>query len=316
MSVIVTGCAGFIGSNLVPRLLGEGLTVVCVDNLYSGSWSNIAVDDERVVRVTADVSDLRVLRESLSRVVRAGDVESVIHLAAIVGVEEAARDPGFAVRVNVGGTANVLEEAVRLGADRVVLASSAAVYGEPVNLPIREDHPLQPINVYGETKVAAERLLWLYHRLYGVKGVALRIFNAYGPRMRPGPYASVVYKLVEAALRGGKFVVYGDGTQTRDFIYVSDVVDALVKALSSNYVGPANVGSGVETSIIRLHETLCRATGLCPQLAYGPPRKGDVRRSVASIELSSEALGWRPRISLDEGLRRTLNYYKTLWQPS
>ena len=225
---------------------------------------------------------------------------------------EARREPLRAVAVNVLGTANALEAAVRLGARRFVYASSAAVYGglEP---PLREDLEPRPLGLYGETKLAGERLLWGYSREYGLSVVALRYFNVYGPGMRPGPYSGVVLRFVEALLSGGEPVVYGDGLQTRDFVYVGDVAEANLRALESRYVGPVNVGTGRETSILELYRLLCRITrpkGGCPEPRFEPSRPGDVRRSAASTELAKRELGWRARTSLEEGLRKTVEYYR------
>nr|WP_052287768.1 NAD-dependent epimerase/dehydratase family protein [Hyperthermus butylicus] len=155
-----------------------------------------------------------------------------------------------------------------------------------------------------------ERLLWRYMRDYGLKPVALRYFNVYGPRMRPGPYAGVVYKFITTLLWGGTPVIYGDGEQTRDFVYVGDVAEANLKALETRYTGPVNIGTGVETNINKLYWLICSLIGRCPEPRYELPRPGDVRQSKASIRLAWEKLGWKPATSLEEGLRRTIEYYR------
>jgi UDP-glucose 4-epimerase len=308
--VIVTGGAGFIGSHTIEALAARGYEVVVVDNLYSSSSDGLkAVIESGAKFLFGDVSDWRDLARLLEAV-RPGDIAGIIHLAAIVGVMEVARDPWRGLDVNVRGTLGVLELARRLDAERVVFASSAAVYGEPRYLPVDEEHPLEPASLYGETKLMAERLLWRYAREYGLKPVALRYFNVYGPRMRPGPYAGVIHALLSRLLAGQPPIIHGDGEQTRDFIYVADVAEANLKALESGYVGAVNIGAGVETSINQLYKTLCRILGRdCPAPLHTPPRPGDVRRSRAAIGKAMETLGWRPRTSLEEGLAKTLEYY-------
>ncbi len=310
MVVIVTGGAGFIGSHTVECLVSRGYDVVVVDDFSAGSAGNLDRARGSGLRVARlDVADVEQLLRGISALLRPGDVEGVIHLAAMINIVEVMENPQRALDVNVKGTLNVLEFARRFDIERIVFASSVAVYGEPRYLPIDEQHPLDPANLYGETKLMAERLLWRYQRDYGLKPIALRYFNVYGPRMRPGPYAGVIYRFIEALLGGKKPVIYGDGRQTRDFVYVGDVAGANVRALEASYTGPVNIGTGVETSINKLYRILCSIVGYCPEPVYAPPRPGDVRRSRASIKLAGEKLSWRPRISLLNGLRETVKYY-------
>ena len=309
--VIVTGGAGFIGSETVERLVAEDYYVVVVDDFYSGSLDNIAkvLGSGRVDVVKADVSDFKELRESLEGVLRSGDVVGIVHLAAMINVVEVAENPRRAFEVNVLGTVNLLELSRLFDVERFVFASSVAVYGEPRGLPLREDHPLEPANLYGLTKKLSEEILWMWAREYGVKPVALRYFNVYGPRMRPGPYAGVVYRFIVSLLRGFRPVIYGDGLQTRDFVYVSDVAEANLLALKSKYVGPLNICSGVETSIIELYSRICSMFGWCPAPEFSKPRPGDVRRSVGDNSLARRVLGWQPQTPLNLGLQRTIEYY-------
>lgn len=312
--VLVTGGAGFIGSHVAETLALKGYDVVVLDDFSSGSMDNLrGIQGGRVSVVRADVSEEpQGLRERL-RGLRPGDLEGVMHLAAVVSVEEARADPGRALRVNVMGTYSVLELARILDAGSFVLASSVAVYGEPRYLPLDEGHPLEPVNLYGETKLMAERILWSYTRDYGLRGAALRIFNVYGPRMRGGPYAGVVHRFITALLRGEAPVVYGDGEQTRDYVYIGDVVDAFIRALERRVTGPINIGSGRETSVNQLLELVCRLLSIrCPSPQRAPPRPGDVRRSRASTGKARELLGWRPKTTLEEGLLETISYYKAV----
>ncbi len=313
-AVVVTGGAGFIGSATCELLLSSGVAdyVLAIDNLLTGSLSNVkslmSRFGNRFELVITDVRDLRGLRE-VTKVVKGSSV-GIIHLAAMINIEEVRERPYEAIDINMGGTANALELARYLDANRFVLASSVAVYGEPKYLPIREEHPTNPKNLYGLTKLFSEYLLWRYYEDYGIKPVALRYFNVYGPRMRPGPYAGVIYKFITTLLKGEQPVIYGDGEQTRDFIYVYDVAEANIKALQSNYVGPLNIGSGEEVSINDLYRLIIKLLGVKVIPKYGPMRPGDVRRSRACIKKAQEVLSWRPKTDLIHGLRQTINYYK------
>jgi UDP-glucose 4-epimerase len=295
----------------VELLAKAGYEVVVVDNLYAGSPSNIdfIFRTGNIIFLHTDITNYRNLLESLRQIVSPGDVEGIIHLAAIVNIVEALNKPRRTIRVNVVGTANMLEIARKIDAERFVFASSVAVYGEPRTLPLKEDHPLKPVNLYGLTKLVGEELLWRWYKDYGIKGIALRYFNVYGPRMRPGPYAGVIYRFIKALIKGVKPVIYGDGKQTRDFVYVRDVARANLLALRSSYIGPLNICTGKETTILELYTMLCSMLARCPSPEYEPPRPGDVRRSVGDPSLARQVLGWEPSTDLKEGLAFTLNYY-------
>jgi UDP-glucose 4-epimerase len=305
--VVVTGGAGFIGTATTRLLQSKGIRVVVVDNLSSPSprWGREVVAD----LISLDIRSPKLVDELLRKLERS-DL-CLIHLAALVSVEEVRRRPLDAITVNVTGTLNVLEAARRLDVDRLVYASSVAVYGEPVRLPIDEDHPRNPVNLYGATKLLGEILVEDYARTYGISYIVLRYFNVYGPGMKPGPYSGVVYRFIEAVLTGSNPTIYGDGFQTRDFVYVEDVAYANLLALKSRYQGPVNIGSGRETSIRELLQIVSRIAGVKVEPTYAPPRPGDVRRSWADIRRASEVLNWRPRVALEDGLRRTIEYYRS-----
>ncbi|OWJ54845.1 NAD-dependent epimerase/dehydratase family protein [Pyrodictium delaneyi] len=315
-TIVVTGGAGFIGSNTVKRLCSmqhiveDGLRILVVDLHTRQSINELYKHCGREVLMilNVDVSRFEMLWDRISRLVVPG-ATGIIHLAAVVGVTEVRGNPVQGYTSNVEGTFSVLELARRIDAARFVYASSAAVYGEPRYVPIDEDHPKDPVNLYGATKLAGEALVQGYARDYGLSTVVLRYFNVYGPGMKPGPYAGVVYKFIEALLERRQPIIYGDGKQTRDFVYVEDVAEANIKALQQHVNGVYNIGSGRGTSILELYRIICNIIGYCPKPRHYPPRPSDVRRSVASIEKAERELGWRPSVTLEKGLMETINYY-------
>ncbi|MEM1509958.1 MAG: GDP-mannose 4,6-dehydratase [Thermofilaceae archaeon] len=301
MQVLVTGGAGFIGSHLVRRLTAEGFQVTVLDNLSSGNLGNLSCFSEKVNFVEGDVRNPDVVEES------ANGAEAIVHLAALIDVAESIKKPRLYVDVNVSGTLNVLEAAKK--AEVFVFASSAAVYGEPLSLPIEELHPLAPLSPYGATKVAGEALVQAYARIRGFRPVILRIFNVYGPKQSKA-YADVVLEFTKRVLKDEPPIIYGDGEQTRDFIYVDDVVECLVAAIKNRHAcGVYNVGSGKAVSIGELARTVAEVLGK-PNLkpVYAPARPGDVKHSVASISRLRECLGYTPRFSLEQGLRKLSEY--------
>jgi UDP-glucose 4-epimerase len=292
---LVTGGAGFIGSHLVEALLARGDDVTVVDHLDPSHLHNLArAQDARLVR--GDVRDVAGMTEAFA----AARPEVVFHLAAQIDVRRSVDDPATDAFVNIGGTASVLEAARRNRARRVVFASTAGVYGEPAELPTPECSPIQPLSPYGAGKAAAESYLELFSRLHGVSAISLRMANVYGPRQSPHGEAGVVAIFCGAALHGEPVDVFGDGRQTRDFVYVGDVVDAFLAAGEADHPGPLNVATGRETSLLELSAGL----GLATRHLAG--RLGEVRRSCLDPGAAGEVLGWRARTSLADGLQRTL----------
>lgn len=304
MRVLVTGGAGFIGSHLVGRLVQRGFEVVIFDNFSSGSRENLRdlVGDVEIVE--GDIRDY----ESLEAAAR--QTECVIHLAALIDVAESLEKPFLYFDVNVRGTLNVLEAAKR--AELFVFASSAAVYGDPVRLPIDEGHPLQPLSPYGASKVAGEALVSAYARSRGFRPVVLRLFNVYGPKQSKA-YAGVVMEFVKRIQQGEPPVIFGDGMQTRDLVFIDDVIEYLVRALALDRVrGVYNIGSGKPVSVLELAETVARLMGR-PDLkpVYTAPRPGDIEHSFASIAKAASDFGYEPTITLEEGIRRTVRELQT-----
>ena len=296
---LVTGGAGFIGSNLVAALVARGTPVVVLDSLVSGYRSNLdACPGVRFVE--GDVRDRAAVDEAMGG---QGTIDVVYHLAASVGNKRSIDDPVFDAQVNVLGTVNVLESARRAGVRKIVASSSAGIFGELKQLPIREDHPVEPDSPYGSTKLCEEKLCLAYAKLYAIEAVCLRYFNVYGPNQRFDAYGNVIPIFVFQMLRGEPLTIFGDGEQTRDFVNVADVVQANLRAGASRGVsGAFNIGSGTRITINHLVALLRDASGLSPVVRHGPPRAGDVRDSLADISAARTAFGFEPSADMRAGL--------------
>src|SRR5215212_4795139 len=294
MKAFVTGGAGFIGSNLVDALVERGDAVEVLDDLSTGRESNLEGALARgAVLHRADVRD----GERLDELVAAAAPDVIFHLAAQIDVRRAVADPGFDAQVNVGGTINVLEAARRAGVGRVVSSSTGgAIYGDADAIPTAEDHIPAPMAPYGQSKHAAEGYLGLYGRLHGISAVSLRYANVYGPRQDPHGEGGVVAIFCGKLVEGGTPVVFGDGLQTRDYVFVGDIVAANLAAAASDWAGACNIGTGTETSVVGLADAL-RALGDAPfELSHAPERPGEVVRSAVDPSLAREVLGWEPRV--------------------
>jgi len=305
----VTGGAGFIGSQLVDALAARGDEVLVIDDFSSGKRENLASALESGVEVIElDVAD----GAALSAAIEGFRPESVFHLAAQIDVRVSMANPGFDVRLNVLGTVNALEAASRVAASRFVFTSTGgAIYGEGAGrvdeLPFAETAPCKPYSVYGQSKLAAEGYVEYYARARGLSAGTLRLGNVYGPRQDPATEAGVVAIFCEAARDRGQPTVFGDGEQTRDYIHVADVVDALLAAESSDDTGPFNVGTGVETTVLRLVDLVGAAyerSDFEPRLA--PPREGEVHRVALNTTAAAERLGWRAARTIETGLEQTV----------
>lgn len=294
---VVTGGAGFIGSNIVGALLRDGVRVTVLDNLSSGYESNLLpFPDVRFVR--GDVRD----PEAVGSALEGADV--VFHLAASVGNKRSIDDPVTDAEINVLGTIRVLEAARKYGVEKVVVSSSAGIFGELKTLPIREDHQVEPDSPYGCTKLCQEKLCLTYAKLYGIDAVALRYFNVYGPNQRFDAYGNVIPIFAFQMLRGEPITIFGDGEQTRDFIHVDDIVQANIRAARTPSVtGAYNIASASRITINELVRLLELSSGITPMVSHGPERPGDVRHSLADISKAQAAFGFSPTIGLEEGLR-------------
>jgi len=309
--MVVTGGAGFIGSNMVEFLLARGIKVVLVDNFSTGreenleGWIRTAGDRAEVVR--ADVNETARMRAAFQ------GSRCIFHLAAIPSVATSLTDPKATHESNISGTLSVLLAARDAGVARVVVASSCAVYGDEPVLPLSEKGKVRPLSPYALSKWACEEYGRLFHRLYRLETVCLRYFNVFGPRQDPrSEYAAVVPRWATRMLRGERPIIYGDGEQTRDFIFVGNILEANWRAAHQPGVAGEifNIGSGMQTNLNKLIHALDQILGTRTQPIFEAPRTGEVRHSVADVSKARNLLGYSADVGLEEGLRRVLDWYR------
>ena len=295
-NVLVTGGAGFVGSNLVKHLVNLGNNVTVLDNLMSGYRSNL--DPFPSVKfIEGDVRD----QAAIEKVIKG--VEVVFHLAASVGNKRSIDQPITDAEINVLGTLQVLEAARKAGVRKIVASSSAGIFGELKTMPIKEDHPIEPDTPYGSTKLCEEKLCLAYAKLYPIEAVCLRYFNVYGPNQRFDAYGNAIPIFVFRMLRNEPIQIYGDGEQTRDFVHVDDVVQANIKAGDSIGVsGAFNIGSGKNITINRLVEMITKNHPSPVRIEHGPERPGDVRDSLADITLAKQRINFIPSVPFESGI--------------
>jgi UDP-glucose 4-epimerase len=304
MKTLVTGGAGFIGSNLVDALAERGDDVTVVDDLSTGRADNLEAARDRGVQLAElDVRDAEAVVEMVERVAP----EAIFHLAAQIDVRRSVADPAHDARVNVEGTINVLRAAQSAGVARMVNTSTGgAIYGEGQIIPAPEDHPVAPEAPYGLSKFCAENYCELFTRLHGLSTVSLRYGNVYGPRQDPLGEAGVVAIFCGKLLEGERPTIFGDGTQTRDYVFVGDVVEANLSAVESQATGPFNIGRGVQTSVLDIVDVLAsHEPGF--RAEHAPPRPGEVQHIALDASKAKDELGWEASVALEEGLERTLD---------
>lgn len=304
---LVTGGAGFIGSHIVDALIASGCQVTVLDNLSTGRLSNLEHLRDRVTFIKGDIQDLEILRKA------AQNCDVIFHEAALVSVPQSVQEPIKSAMINDIGTLNVFEAARRNAVKRVVFACSSAVYGDDPEVPKREQMSLKPMSPYAVQKLTGEYNARIYSGLHGVETVSLRYFNVYGPRQDPSsPYSGVISIFMSRANEGMAPVIYGDGRQTRDFVFVKDVVSANLLAASVGGLGIEvfNVGVGSSISINELWKTISGMAGLKVSPEYDPERAGDILESVASIDHIQKRLGFRPEYSFEKGLEITFDWYR------
>jgi nucleoside-diphosphate-sugar epimerase len=306
MRYLVTGGAGFIGSHTVDELVRRGHVVVVLDDLSTGKLANLAQAKSKIQFIQQSIVDLAALHEACR------GMDCVVHLAAQTSVPRSVKDPIETNLINVDGTLNVLVAARDAKVKRVVFASSCAVYGKTAVLPISESAGLGPISPYGLSKQVGEAYGRVFQELYGLEFVSLRYFNVFGPRQDPGsPYSGVLSVFNAALLGGTQATVYGDGEQSRDFVYVENVVDAILLAAESKTApGLAiNIGTGNRCTLNQTLALLEKITGRPARAKYAEPRDGDIRDSQADITLAQEVLGYHPRIGFEDGLKKTWDWF-------
>ncbi len=302
--ILITGGAGFIGSTIADRFVEAGWDVAVVDDLSSGKRENVPAAARFYpcdVRSAAATDAILQERPSV-----------VCHQAAQIDVRRSMSDPRYDCDVNLGGLLNVMQAAVRAGSVRQVLfaSSGGAMYGETDRIPTREDHPARPVSHYGVAKTSSELYLGVYQANYGIPYAALRYANVYGPRQDPHGEAGVVAIFSGRLLEGKPCTIYGDGGQTRDYVFVGDVARANLLAAEKGFTGALNVGTGVETDVNRLYALMARAAGVDVAAQHAPARPGEQRRSCIDPSAAATALGWHPEVSLDDGLRRTIEFFR------
>src|SRR6267154_4588593 len=307
MRYLVTGGAGFIGSNTVDELVRRGHGVVVLDDLSSGKEDNLAEVRSKITFMKGSITDIEAVQKAMVQ------ADYVIHLAARTSVPRSVKDPVDTNRINVDGTLNVLVAARDNKVKRVVFAASSSAYGDTPTLPKSEDMQPLPISPYGVSKYVGELYAQTFGRCYGLENVSLRYFNIFGPRQDPGsPYSGVLAKFCTAFLEDTPPVVFGDGEQTRDFTYVENAVHAnLLACETPNVSGKVfNVGVGGRVSLNAVLRELGKITGKTMEAKYEPPREGDIRDSQADISQAREFLGYKPQVSFEEGLARTFEWYR------
>jgi len=299
-NILVTGGAGFIGSNLVDRL-SLGNRVIVLDNLSSGLPSNLGQSKDRITFSKGDILDKGLLKDIVA------EVEFVFHLAANVGNVKSIEDPGFDMEVNIKGTINLLEACVNSNIKRLVYSSSGAIFGEAKYLPVDEDHPLNPESPYGVSKLAAEKYCFAFHKVHGLPITALRYFNAYGPRQGSSGYANVIAIFFSRIRDGKPLTIFGDGEQTRDFVFVEDIVKANILAATQPAAAGEifNIATGQESSVNQIVSIINQISGQENKVIYADSRAGEVKHSRANIEKAQRVLGYNPEINLQEGLPLT-----------
>ncbi len=299
-NILVTGGAGFIGSHLVDRL-SPGNKVIVLDNLFSGLLSNLEKSNDQITFIKGDILDRALLRDIVA------EVEFIFHLAAHVGNIRSIKDPHFDMDVNIKGTLNLLEACRNSNIKRFVYTSSAAIFGEAKYLPIDEEHPLNPESPYAVSKLAAEKYCLAFHKVHGVPATALRYFNAYGPRQDTSEYANAIAIFLGRIKDGKPLTIFGDGKQTRDFVFIEDVVTAnILAATQPAAVGEIfNIATGQDNSIEQLVSLIKQASGGESPVTYAAPRAGEVRDSRANIDKARKLLRYSPETNLKEGLLLT-----------
>ena len=305
-NILVTGGAGFIGSNLVSHLIADNNSVTVLDNFMSGYRSNLD-SFPGINIIEGDIRDKNAVEKAMH------GAEVVFHLAASVGNKRSIDQPILDAEINVIGTLQVLEAARKKGVRKIVTSSSAGIFGELKTIPIKEDHPIEPDSPYGCTKLCEEKLCLSYAKLYDIEAVCLRYFNVYGPNQRFDAYGNVIPIFVFRMIRNEPIIIYGDGEQTRDFVHVDDVVQANIRAADSIGVnGAFNIASGKRVTINRLVDIITRGNSTKIKIEHSPERPGDVRHSLADLSLALEKINYTPTVDFERGIEQYVKWARTI----
>jgi len=311
MKILLTGGAGFIGSHVAEKYLSKGYEVIVIDDLSTGKRENLP---NGVKFHLVDITE----KEKLERIFKAEKPEIVNHHAAQMSVQRSIREPKFDASVNIMGSINLLELSVKYGVRKFIyISSGGAIYGEPFYIPCDEEHPVKPLSPYGITKYVVEHYLYYFYKNYGLDYVILRYPNVYGPRQDPYGEAGVVAIFISRMLKGNDVIINGDGNQERDFVYIDDIVEANLLSLKFSNEGEGridpvfNLGTGKGTTVNELFLKIAGITGYKKKPLHGPPRKGEVYKISLDAKKASKFLKWQAKIDLDEGLKRTVSWFKS-----
>lgn len=300
---VITGGAGFIGSHLADGLIANGIDVSIIDDLSSGKKENIP---KKAKFHHIDIND-----EKIKKILEKEDPDYFFHLAAQMNVRRSVEDPGFDAKVNILGSLNILETLKELEVKKFIFASSGGtVYGEQTEFPATEEHSLKPLCPYGVSKLSVEKYLYYYKESFGLDYISLRFANIYGPRQDPHGEAGVIAIFAEKMLSDEQAVINGDGKQTRDYVYVADVVDACLKVIDFEGSDEFNIGTGIETDVNFLFNKINEITDAGQEEVHGPPKKGEQRRSVLSYDKINKTCSWEPKVGIDEGLELTVDWFR------
>ena len=309
MRILVTGGAGFIGSNLIKELINQNNFIVCLDDLSHGFERNIKefLDNKNFIFVKGDIRDLKLI----NKIIKDYSIDYISHQAARCSVPKSIENPILITEINIKGTLNILWAAKESRVKKVVIASSSSIYGDLMKLPKKESMNYDPKSPYAITKIVEELYSKNFYDLYGLKTICLRYFNVYGPKQNPeGDYSAAIPKFINSALSNKSLTIFGDGTQTRDFIFVQDVVNVNISALKKEVIGNFNIGSGKRISINELAKKIIEITSSKSKIIYLPERKGDLKDSLADISLAKKYLDFNPKYNLEEGLKITTEWIK------
>ncbi len=305
MKVLVTGGAGFVGSHLIQSLLAQNTDVVCLDDFSTGNQNNLETFRNQITVIQGDIRNPDVVHSALE------DVDYVYHLAAQISVSHSVSDPLHDASININGFITLLNAIQNSSVKRIVYVSTGgAIYGEPQQIPAIETTSEEPISPYGISKLVGEKYLQWYHRVYGLSYAIIRPANIYGPRQDPLGEAGVISIFLGKLSTNQPLEIFGDGLDTRDYIYVKDIAEVCIKAMESTYNDTFNVGTGIQTNLLELVDIIKEVTSLSTKTIFGPPRPGDVHHIALDITKAKKAFDWFPQTSLVDGIRKTWEWYR------